>query len=567
MKQTRAQNFMDNKLITIRPFLSLDLGSDIDSPESFVKSNSFPCGTRVVKPLDCVFTVSSRSVVETQSVISLSQTDVAKSDERDMQFFSYQEKDEFIGMSNNSQHTMPEFLEPSFNMEESAHAEESADNTDEMKKEESTPDALMGLSLVKQKMITVEESDKNRKNHTHESSGTSVQSFSILIEEENSDGIEVQLSSSADIQCKEIQLFTHDKLIDDDLNLIRGTYKGQNCSKKKVGGIGETEAEEDSLLTSRKADTIMEEKRRRTESEVYIDHKCDVLSFMQVGCVEGDCSTVHSSSSSECDHEEDNRCVINSSPNPITPTSVLEYSDIDRFLSLQKNEKQPSHQSTTSTFKGNELDHPSKKDAGERYSFKTALLSPDISDDLEVPEVRQQAVPLSNSSMYLSANATITTTLTLLVDQEKDSKNNLTKASEDDRASYVNSYASGALRPLKWVGAKSLLESRLLTDGSSTVTLNGTATISLDAYLQRVNTNWFLKALNNKTDAGSCDTEVTNPRIQDPRWAALLRKHTPYHRPRDWLCHNAHHHFTAEFQVDTDLPFLSRVMEKEGSTT
>lgn len=508
MKQKRAPNIMRAKIqpITNRPFLSLDLESDIDSPASFLEGNSFPCGTRVVKPLDYVFTVSSRSVVETHSVCT----------------------------------------ESSFNTEESADAEEGAGHAAQMKQEESTPDAIMVLSLAEHKLVSVEGRDINRKHHTHESSITSMKSFSISIEEQNSDEIEVQLSSNADITCKEIQIST-----DNDFILITETYNGHNSSKKEdrcTMGV-EIKGEEDSLLTGRKSDTIMEVGRLRTQSEVLRDHECDVLSFVQVGCVEDDYSTVQSSSSSEYDHEEDdNRCGINSSVHPITPTSVLEYSDIDRFLSKPENEKQQIHRFPSSNLESNVLNHPSKKDAGMRYSLNTALLSMDSSDILQLPEIGQQAVQLSNSSMYMSTSATITTTLTLLGDQEKHFKNIFTKETEDDHASYVTSYASGALRPLKWVGAKSLLERRLLTDGSSVVTLNGNATISLDAYLQRV---WLQK------------DGVTNPRIQDPRWAALLRQHTSYHRPRDWLCHNAHHHSTAEFQEETGLPILSRVMKKK----
>jgi hypothetical protein len=113
-------------------------------------------------------------VVETHSVLTIPHSDVAITEERDEELFStrrqssdspFDEKDELIGTISESEKTMQVFLQPSFEMEESANVE----LTGRGKEEESTPDALTLLSLEEHKMSTVAESDTNRKQHFHES--------------------------------------------------------------------------------------------------------------------------------------------------------------------------------------------------------------------------------------------------------------------------------------------------------------------------------------------------------------------------------------------------------------
>jgi hypothetical protein len=228
---------------------------------------------------------------------------------------------------------------------------------------------------------------------------------------------------------------------------------------------------------------------------------------------------------------------------------------------VQDTENQPSPPSPLSNLKSKELNRISNKDEGMKHVLETAVISMDSLDNVQLSEIGQHPIPPSNSLSYMSTSVTVTSTLNLLEDIDSDSKSHSKKEIESDRASYVSSYASGALRPLKWVGAKSLLESRLLNDSSSAVTNDGDATTSSAAYSRQMNNNGLFKAIKNK-DAMFGNTEVTHPRMQDPRWAALIQQHPSYHRPRDWLCHNTNHHSTAEFNENKDPNIPSTAIEK-----
>lgn len=557
--------------ISIRSSLSLDLQPDIDSPASFVKSNSFPYGKKLFKSLGRFSNVSSTSVVETHSVITISQRDVDKTEERGEELLStrrqssdspFDEKDELIGTNNESETTMQAFLPPCFEMEESANVEPTGRGKED---ESSAPDARMAHSFEEHKISIVVENGMNRKQQTNEFSIPSLmQSFLISIEEQNSDEFEVWLSCNVIFTGEATQISHDDESTHVDFLFIADPYNGPNRSKIEIRGIGEMkmESDEECLLTNRKLNDLVEKGHLGVESSVFKDHHCDVLSYVQVGCVECEYSSNGSSSSSEYENDEDNkRCDMDTSAHYITANSLLGHSGIKKISSVQDNDNQQSPPSPPYNMESKLLNRLPNEDEGMKHLLNTAVLSTDSVDNVQLPEIGHRPVPPSNTLSCMSTSVTVTSSLILVVDQESDSKNHSMKEIECDRASYVSSYASGALRPLKWVGAKSLLESRLLTDSSSAVTNDGDTTISPASYSRQMNKNWLLKAVNNQ-DAMICNAEVTHPRMQDPRWAALIRQHPSYHRPRDWLCHNAYHHSSAEFNDNNDLNIPSWPIEK-----